>query len=199
MDTQTGSEIINIGNATNNPNVSFLGTGDIVASSGTLDIPAGTSLKIGTVAITTALLTAANMDKLFDGSDVGGLHIHSGLSGAIDVRVAKTSGEAIAIRDIVFVEPSDGKVYKAQADVNYEDAWCYGFATEAADGADETIDIMILGELSGFAGLTTGDELYVSDTAGGYSTSPGTNYSCFAALATSASSVFIRPERPVTL
>lgn len=46
----------------------------------TLDVPAGTGFKIGGAALTTAEFTAPNVDLLLDGSDVGALHTHAGLS-----------------------------------------------------------------------------------------------------------------------
>lgn len=70
---------IKVGNGTGNPSVTFLGTGLVDAANGTLDVPSGTSFKIGGVALTAAGFTAANVDDLLDGSDADALHTHATL------------------------------------------------------------------------------------------------------------------------
>ena len=76
--TTNGSESLSFSNATTNPSSTFYGTGDIILSNGTLDIPSGTNFKIGGSAITTAAFTAANVDDLLDGSNADALHVHAG-------------------------------------------------------------------------------------------------------------------------
>ena len=81
-----------------------------------------------------------------------------------------TSGEAFAIRDILYQKAADGKWYKA-------DASAIGtmpglvFALEAASAADESKFVQADSVVTGFTGLTQGTPYFVSTTvAGGYST-----------------------------
>lgn len=69
--------VVNIGNAADNPAVNVLGSGAIDLANGTLDVPAGTSFKVGGVALVSSNWTAANIDKLLDGSNADSLHTHA--------------------------------------------------------------------------------------------------------------------------
>jgi len=108
--TTNTSEDISLGNATTNPDLTFLGSGhvDLANGSNTLDIPLGDKLYINGVLVNEAAMTAANMKKLFDNSTVT-THTHSGLGSATQTTVAGqtfTSG------------PAAGMVYYGTATAN---------------------------------------------------------------------------------
>lgn len=87
----------------------------------------------------------------------------------------QTSGEALAVNDIVYFKESDAKWYKCDADTaaTVNDVQI-GINQTTAGGADQPVTIVISGPASGFSGLTAGAKYYVSNTAGAISTSAGT-------------------------
>ena len=87
----------------------------------------------------------------------------------------QTSGEALAVNDIVYFKESDAKWYKCDADTaaTVNDVQI-GVNQTTASGADLPVTIVISGPASGFSGLTAGAKYYVSNTAGAISTSAGT-------------------------
>jgi|GEM_PF-3314810 len=80
------------------------------------------------------------------------------------VRVSAVAGEALAVGDIVAIKAADGKAYKADAD----DATlrpAVGIVGGArAIGA--TAEIIVVGRVTGWTGLTPGAYGYLSETAG---------------------------------
>jgi len=89
---------------------------------------------------------------------------------------AQTSGEALAINDIVYLKESDARWYKVDADLTATfDTLQLAVNKTTAAGAGVTIQIAISGPVSGFAGLTPGAKYYLSNTSGAITTTPGTN------------------------
>lgn len=90
--------------------------------------------------------------------------------GAQPVDITVTAGEALALRDYVFVDTSDGQAYKVDTDATpIKNGSLRGFVTESGGIASAaTGTVRILGEVTGFSGLTAWNPVYASATAGGY-------------------------------
>jgi len=92
-------------------------------------------------------------------------------SGATGIDVSATAGEALSIHDMVYLNESDGKWYQQDSDATspVKMGRIRGCVT-AADGIaqDETGAVRILGPVTGFVGLTAGEKVYASSTAGAY-------------------------------
>lgn len=129
----------------------------------------------------------------------------NGTTAALDV--TGTAGENLAIRDQVYLNPSDNKWYKIDSDATatVDIGTIRGFAT-AAISADATGAIRLKGYLSGFTGLTAGLKVYSSTTAGGYTQTKPTVATdgaqlCLSemGLAVSTTTIFIDPKPLVYL
>ena len=106
---------------------------------------------------------------------------------------AQTSGEALAINDIVYFKESDQRWYKVDANLTTTfDLLQLGVCKTTAAGAAVTIQVAISGPVSGFSGLTAGSKYYVSNTAGSITTTPGT-YSVFVGWALSTTILLFDP------
>ncbi len=87
---------------------------------------------------------------------------------------AYTYGESIVAGDGLYLKASDGKVYKADADVLAHVKAFVGVAIEAGS-ADDVKRILGPGKMTtGLSGLTAGSPVYLSNTAGGFSATAGT-------------------------
>lgn len=89
--------------------------------------------------------------------------------------VTGVAGEALAANDIVYFKESDQRWWKADADVaaSYVQVrLAVNLATAASAGASMTAQL--LGPIGGFTSLTAGAKYYLSNTAGGVSSTPGT-------------------------
>lgn len=84
-----------------------------------------------------------------------------------------TTGEVIASRDIVCINTglTDGKIYKADANVAGLSKGFLGIATGAA-GIDANLQVLSFGTIEGMSGLTTGSIYYLSTTPGVITTTP---------------------------
>lgn len=170
--TTDGSEKIELNNATTNGDFEVLGTGDIIMSNGTLDVPSGTSFKIGTTALTTANFTAANIDTLLNGSNADALHTHATVE-ASKVDTIYTAGTGgITANNIVYVS-ADDTVLHALANAVGTVKGTVGVAP-AAISAAATGDIRVAGavDVAFVASLTLapGDEVFVSEATAGQAT-----------------------------
>lgn len=115
--------------------------------------------------------------------------------------VTGTAGENLALPDIVYLNPSDGKWYKQDSDASATVAMgtVRGCVTETIL-TDATGAIRLRGKLAGFTGLTSGSKVYASTTAGGYTQTKPTASTGGSqivvsemGLAISTTEVFIRP------
>lgn len=105
----------------------------------------------------------------------------------------QTSGEALAINDVVYFKEADARWYKADADLTATfDQLQMGICKTTAVGASVTIQVAISGPVSGFTGLTAGSKYYLSNTAGAITTTPGT-YSVFVGWALSTTVLLFDP------
>jgi hypothetical protein len=86
-----------------------------------------------------------------------------------------TAGEALTgatTPQPVYIDPTNGKVYKADADDAAKQN-VIGFVVNSG-ATDDNVLVHLAGTISGFTGLTVGATYYVSDTAGAISTTAGT-------------------------
>lgn len=97
------------------------------------------------------------------------------------IDIDATAGEALAILDMVYLNPSDGEWYKQDSDASATVAMgrVRGCVVEVGGIAEDvTGKVRILGEVSGFTSLIAWDKVYASATAGGYTqTKPFTSSS----------------------
>ncbi len=96
----------------------------------------------------------------------------------------QTSGEALAVNDIVYFKESDQKWYKVDADLTTTFDQLQMGVAQSTVSSNATVTIGISGPMSGFTGLTAGSKYYASNTAGAITTSAGT-YSVFVGWALS--------------
>ena len=85
------------------------------------------------------------------------------------------AGEALSDSNLVYLKESDGRWWKASASAS---STCenvqLGVAQGSSAGAGSACVVLRGGRATNFIGLTANDMYYVSDTAGGISTTPGT-------------------------
>lgn len=106
----------------------------------------------------------------------------------------QTSGEALAINDLVYFKESDARWYKVDADLTTTfDGLQTGINKTTAAGASVTIQVAISGPVSGFSGLTAGSKYYASNTAGAITTTAGT-YSVFVGWALTTTTLLFNAE-----
>lgn len=128
-------------------------------------LPASGKIQMGAVdseAATSGYVLTAN------GSG-GALWAAAGGGGATPVDVTGTAGEALSERDAVYLA-GDGTWYKIDADAvgGVRLGWLRGIVNAAGGiSAAASGSIRILGEVSGFSGLTAWADVYASATAGG--------------------------------
>ncbi len=85
-----------------------------------------------------------------------------------------TYGDTIAIGDVLYLDGATGKWKLADASAEATALNAFGIALDAGVDTDTGKRVQLTGIVTGLAGLTTGDYVYVSDTAGDYTTTPGT-------------------------
>jgi len=184
--TTNGTEIMELGNATTNPDLTVLGTGDISMAGGTLNVPSGTSFKIGGSALTSANFTAATLSEsmefffatgitgaeaetLTDGSNADSLHTHTSVD-ADQVAVTYTAdGTGVGAGDAVYIN-SSATITKAIA-TSSAAAQAFGVAELAISAAGSgTVTVEGVVETAKFvAGLTLadGEKVYLSAATAG--------------------------------
>ncbi|MGB1285231.1 MAG: discoidin domain-containing protein [Aggregatilineales bacterium] len=152
-----------------------------------------------------ALDTGANPSSYVlapDGS--GGVTARAeGGGGAQPVDFTITAGETLAERDAVYLNDSDGKWYKIDMDASpLKCGRLRGIVNESGGIAtDATGSIRILGEISGYSGLTAWSNVYASGTPGGLTqtrpnpTSGGVQVAIAdMGWATSATAIMVAPD-----
>ena len=120
------------------------------------------------------------------------------LGGAI-VRRAVASA-TLALGDVVYISSYSGNlpvVTKAAggavATANPFGIVVAGAAANTAIAAGEAVDVVTLGPVTGYTGMTSGNTIWVSDTAGRLSTAVGTK-SGVVGLAETPETVYVRPS-----
>lgn len=106
----------------------------------------------------------------------------------------QTSGEALAINDLVYFKEADARWYKVDADLTATfDQLQTGINKTTAGASGVTIQVAISGPVSGFTGLTAGSKYYASNTAGSITTTAGT-YSVFVGWALTTTTLLFNAE-----
>jgi hypothetical protein len=111
------------------------------------------------------------------------------------------AGAAITIGNLVYIA-SDGDVEHADGNVSLAVGMAIGIAVASYDGetsvaAGDPVSVCVFGPVSGYASMTPGTNLYVSDTVGRLSSVAGT-VSRVIGYARSADVVFVHPQQNVT-
>lgn len=102
-------------------------------------------------------------------------------------RFSATAGETLAVGNIVCLKDSDGKAYKADAnDATLRPA--VGVVTKGG-ATNSVVSITTIGIMGGYTSLSEGAEVYLSETAGGY-TQVAPTYSQMSGFAISATTIY---------
>lgn len=103
------------------------------------------------------------------------------------------AGETLGLPKIVYLKEADARWWLSDADLTTTfQALQLGVARGSAS-AGATVSIQLSGIASGFSGLVAGTKYYLSNTAGGISSTPGT-YSVFIGWALSTTTMLLAPE-----
>lgn len=105
-----------------------------------------------------------------------------------DYVIQVEAGETLATRDAVYIDTSDGKAYKCDAD-SLDEIGLAGFVVEGVS-ATATVNILTWGIMGGFSGLTANTLYYLSGTAGEITATKPSNFK-IAAKALSATVIKI--------
>lgn len=107
--------------------------------------------------------------------------------------VTGLAGETVVAGNIVYFKESDQRWWLADADVSATfDQVRLGVAASAGS-AGNTITVVQSGPAAYFSGLTAGTKYYLSNTAGGVSSSVGTT-TVFIGVATSTTTIYFAPQ-----
>ena len=129
-------------------------------------------------------LTAANIRPLPDNGSILRRHIAGGTI---------TIGQLVSLSADGFVDPADGNVADGVL------ARPIGIAVASNDGETsivitEPVTVCVFGPVSGYSGMTPGDNHYLSDTAGRIADAVGT-YDKIVGYAESATVLFVHIEQ----
>lgn len=91
------------------------------------------------------------------------------------VLVAGVAGESITAGQVVYFKTSDQRWWKADADLTATFLELQLGITQTTASAAGVINVLIEGQDSNQSGLSAGSTYYLSNTAGGISSTPGTN------------------------
>lgn len=108
--------------------------------------------------------------------------------------ISATSGEALAINDIIYFKELDQRWWKADADLTatFENLQLGINQTTAAAGGIG-ITVVLNGPTTTFSGLTAGSKYYLSNTAGGITTSSSQTTQVYVGTAVSATNLSFTP------
>lgn len=90
-------------------------------------------------------------------------------------KISGISGESLTAGNIVYFKTSDQKWYKADADITATHTDVKLGVVQSTVAIDIAITVLIYGRDTNQTGMTPGATYYLSNTAGGISTTPGTN------------------------
>ena len=129
----------------------------------------------------------------------------SGGGGAAPVDVTGTAGEDLALRDYVYLDESSGTWFKLDTDATPIKCGRYrGIVHTGAISSAATGSIRLIGEVSGYAGLTAWQPVYASTTPGAITqtrpspTSGGAQVAIIPiGLAISTTNIVVLPQQPV--
>lgn len=139
-----------------------------------------------TLSSATQIATKGYVDSVVSGGTVNSDRIILG---------SQTAGETVAAGNIVYFKSSDSRWWKADADLTatFTDV-LLGVALGAGTAGNPVTDgVQIYGKCDSFTGLTATATYYLSNTAGGVSSSAGTN-SVIIGQAFSTTGIFFNPN-----
>lgn len=141
-----------------------------------------------TLSSATQLATKGYVDSVVTGGTVNSDRIIVG---------SQIAGETIALGDIIYFKSSDSRWWKADADdtATFQNVQL-GVAQGAGTAGNTITDgVLIYGKCDSFTGLTATATYYLSNTAGGVSSSAGTN-SIVLGQAFATTGIFFNPGLP---
>lgn len=105
--------------------------------------------------------------------------------------IAGEALNALSTPQAVYKSSSDGKIYKTDADDNTKRIF-FGFVKAGENvNSGESVKVIIEGKVSGFSGLTSGQFIYLTDTAGSISHTASTTLVIRVGIAISATEILI--------
>lgn len=137
------------------------------------------AIRLGLVAVSDDATHLGTLEEvLLEGTGISFSTLNSGanetrqISAVTDgIDVDATGGEALSVRDMVYLDESDGKWYQQDIDATspIKMGRIRGCVIESGGIAqDESGKVRVWGEVDGFTSLTAGATIYASTTAGGY-------------------------------
>lgn len=89
------------------------------------------------------------------------------------VRFSATAGATLTIGDVVYVDDLDSYVYKADANDSTKRPACGVIGKGGASGS--AVEVIVIGVLAGQTAASAGLRLFLSETAGAFTTTAPTN------------------------
>ena len=110
------------------------------------------------------------------------------------------AGEALSVGDAVYIQASDGRVYKAYSNNSREKANVIGLAKEAVTNPGDQLTLVARGPIAGLTGLTVGLDYFLENDGAITTTAPsgGGVYSVHVGQAISATQLDVQPNQPVS-
>ena len=110
------------------------------------------------------------------------------------------AGEALSVGDAVYIQASDGRVYKAYSNNSREKANVVGLAKEAVTNPGDQLTLVARGPIAGLTGLTVGLDYFLENDGAITTTAPsgGGVYSVHVGQAISATQLDVQPNQPVS-
>jgi len=138
------------------------------------------------------------VEVAYDGTDFQMQSQTATASAPASTKVSLTAGETInasSTPQAVYIKASDSKVWLADTDADESTFKFIGFVGGSQNvSADAAVAVTVSGVVTGFTGLTTGNYMYLSATAGTLGTTPVASQGLEVALAVSTTSVLIIPS-----
>tara|TARA_Y100000004_G_scaffold18521_1_gene19088 strand:+ start:3332 stop:3880 length:549 start_codon:yes stop_codon:yes gene_type:complete len=109
------------------------------------------------------------------------------------------AGEALDVGDVVYVQSSDGRVYKALSNNMREKANVLGLVKAAVSNAGDAVTVVVRGPIKNMSGLSAGVDYYLDNNGGITQTAPtgGQVYSVHIGQAISETELDVQPMQPI--
>ena len=82
------------------------------------------------------------------------------------------AGESLSVGDALYIQVSDGRVYKAYSNNSREKANVIGLAKEAVSNPGDQLTVVARGPIAGMSGLTAGLDYFLDNNGAVTTTSP---------------------------
>ena len=109
------------------------------------------------------------------------------------------AGESLSVGDALYIQVSDGRVYKAYSNNSREKANVIGLAKEAVSNPGDQLTVVARGPIAGMSGLTAGLDYFLDNNGAVTTTSPsgGGVYSVHIGQAISSTQLDVQPNPPI--